>query len=90
MRGKRPDWLIIATGEACLAVAALWPHGRMRKRARRAYAPPSRKNRPMNASPRVAVCCNRDVSAAKPLGVAYGLRGLAFLDRGDIRTRSPT
>jgi len=84
MRGKRPNWLIRALGLAGLAVAATWPvAGHTQVREARICATETENT----ADDRIAACGKLLESGrlgGKPLGVAYGLRGLAFLDRGDI------
>ena len=83
MRGYQPYWLIRAAGLAAIALAGLWPQGAQAQVGEARMCATQTENL---AAERIAACSHlletgrlRD----KPLGVAYGLRGLAFLDRGD-------
>jgi len=84
MRGARPEWLIRAAAIAAIATAVAWPAGAQAQvREARTCANQSQEL----VTERIAACARLVESGrlkGKPLGVAYGLRGLAFLDRGDI------
>jgi tetratricopeptide (TPR) repeat protein len=84
MRGKRPNWLIRAASLAAIAVASAWSSGAQAQvRDARMCATQVEDL----ANERIAACARLLQSSrlrGKPAGVAYGLRGLAYLDRGDI------
>src|SRR5258707_248696 len=85
MRGVQPNWLIRAFGLAGLAMTAAWP---LAAQAQTSEAARTCSNQTEDlATERIAACARLLESGrlkGKPLGVAYGLRGLAFLDRGDV------
>jgi tetratricopeptide (TPR) repeat protein len=84
MRGARPMRLIRAIGLAAIAFGCAWSQGvQAQVREARTCATQAADL----ATERIAACARLLESGrlkGKPLGVAYGLRGLAFLDRGDI------
>ena len=83
MREKRSHWLLGASF-AAIAIACGWSSGAQAQiRDARACATQAQDL----ATERIAACTHILQSGrlkGTPLGVAYGLRGLAFLDRGDI------
>src|SRR5471030_3162080 len=83
MRSIRPYGLIRAVGLAAIAIGCAWPHGAQAQvREARVCATQSEDL----AAERIAACDRLLESGqlrGKPQGVAYGLRGLAYLDRGD-------
>ena len=84
MHGLQPYWLLRAAGLAGFAVAAIWPHG---AQAQVREARTCATQTVGLAAERIAACSRLLDSGRlqdKPLGIAYELRGLAFLDRGDI------
>src|ERR1700742_868733 len=85
MRGARPVWLNRILGIAGLAATATWPAGVHAQAVRelRMCAPKTESL----AEERIAACTKALQSGrlrGEPLGVTYGLRGLAYLDRGDL------
>ena len=84
MRRERPNWLIRALGLAGIAMAAILPHA---AQAQLREARTCATQTETMADERIAACgtlLGTGRLQGKPLGVAYSLRGLAYLDRGDI------
>ena len=85
MHRSRQVWLLGAVSLAGLAVAlsrdavACGQSGRQR-----VCAPPRPRTSPISASQPAPTCCSQSRLHGTPEGVAYALRGLAYLDRGDI------
>src|SRR5476649_3093819 len=84
MRGIRPLRQIRALGFSAIALGCAWSaSAQAQAREARTCATQSEDL----AAQRIAACSRLLESGqlrGKPQGVAYGLRGLAFLDRGDI------
>src|ERR1035438_9133388 len=84
MRGAWPYWAMQAVGLAVIAIGCAWPNpAHAQIRDARTCATPVESL----ATERIAACgrlLQSNRLRGKPAGVAYGLRGLAFLDRGDI------
>jgi tetratricopeptide (TPR) repeat protein len=85
MRGARPVWLIRILSVAGLAATTAWPAG-VHAQASRELRMCATQTESL-AEERIAACTKALQSGRlrdEPLGVAYGLRGLAYLDRGDL------
>src|SRR5260221_6331643 len=83
MRSKR-HWLIGTASFAAIAIACAWPSvAQAQVREARECATQTE-----SLSTERITACTRIIQSGrlkgKPLGVAYGLRGLAYLDRSDI------
>src|SRR5512142_907388 len=84
MRRLRPNRLLQAASVAAFAAAFAWPQA---ARAQAHYVRVCATQTESLADQRIAACSQMLQSGrlrGKPLGVAYSLRGLAYLDRGDI------
>jgi tetratricopeptide (TPR) repeat protein len=85
MRATNPSWLFRAALLAGILLTAAWPSG-AQAQLRGAAITCSNQSAKL-ADKRISACThllNSGRLSGKPLGVAYALRGLAYLDRGDI------
>lgn len=85
MRATNPSWLFRAALLAGVLLTAAWPSG-AQAQLRSAALTCSNQSAKL-ADKRISACThilNSGRLSGKPLGVAYALRGLAYLDRGDV------
>jgi regulator of sirC expression with transglutaminase-like and TPR domain len=85
MRRTKPSWLFWAALLVGVLLTAAWPSGAQAQLRSAALACSNQSAK--LADKRISACThilNSGRLSGKPLGVAYALRGLAYLDRGDI------